>query len=90
MTVYNLKVTPMSVQAKRHQRRKDKSESRVLPQPLPVTGSIVQAGKLFFDADKSKSYRLKNAGVIPTVRTGPRSERALLHVLARQLGVTGF
>jgi hypothetical protein len=58
-----------------------------LPIPLPVTGTVPEAGKLFFNAGREKSYRLARQNVIPTLDNGSRVKIALLHVLARQLGV---
>jgi len=60
-----------------------------VPVPLPVTGSVPLAGRIFFDADRGKSYRLARGPdpVIPTIPTGPRGKIALLHVLARRLGI---
>ena len=58
-----------------------------LPIPLPVTGTVPEAGKLFFNAGREKSYRLARHNVIPTLDNGSRGKIALLHVLARQLGV---
>jgi hypothetical protein len=52
---------------------------------LPITGSIPEAGKLFFGVNKEAAYRLARAGIIPTVETGSRNKRALLHVLQRRL-----
>ena len=58
-----------------------------MPVPLPVTGSVPQAGEIFFHAGREKSYRLARGPnpVIPTVPAGPRGKIALLHVLARRL-----
>ena len=60
-----------------------------MPVPLPVTGSVPQAGQIFFDAGREKSYRLARGPnpVIPTLPAGPRGKIALLHVLARRLGI---
>jgi hypothetical protein len=58
-----------------------------LPKPLPATGSIPDAGKMFFNAGREKSYRLARSGAIPVLETGTRGKTALLHVLARKLGV---
>jgi hypothetical protein len=60
-----------------------------MPTPLPVTGSVPLAGRIFFDANRGKSYRLARGPdpVIPTIPTGPRGKIALLHVLARRLGI---
>ena len=66
---------------------KAKTTSTALPKPLPVTGSIPEAGKLFFKAGKEKSYRLAKAGAIVTLETGARSKVALLHATARRLGI---
>jgi hypothetical protein len=60
---------------------------RILPKPLPVTASVPEAGKLFYDANRQKAYRLAKAGAIVTMPTGPRSMVALLHVTARKLGI---
>ena len=59
-----------------------------MPVPLPVTGSVPQAVE-FFHAGREKSYRLARGPnpVIPTVPAGPRDKIALLHVLARRLGI---
>ena len=58
-----------------------------LLKPLPVTGSIPEAGQLFFKAGREKSYRLAKAGAIVTVNTGSRSKVALMHATARKLGI---
>ena len=58
-----------------------------LPKPLPATGSIPDAGRMFFDAGREKSYRLARAGAIVTLDVGPRSKIALLHATARKLGL---
>ncbi len=52
---------------------------------LPITGSIPEAGRMFFGVNKEAAYRLARQGVIPTVETGTRNKRALLHVLQRRL-----
>ena len=59
-----------------------------MPVPLPVTGSSRRRG-IFFHAGREKSYRLARGPnpVIPTVPAGPRGKIALLHVLARRLGI---
>lgn len=57
-----------------------------LPKPLPVTGSIPEAGRIFFGAGREKSYRLAKAQAIVTLETGTRSKVALLHATARKLG----
>ena len=59
----------------------------VLPRPLPVTGSIPEAGRLFFKAGREKSYRLAKSGAILTLATGTRSKVALMHATARKLGI---
>jgi hypothetical protein len=66
-----------------------KAESRPagLPKPLPPTGSIPAAGKMFFNAGRERSYRLAKAGAIVTMDTGSRSKVALLHATARRLGL---
>lgn len=58
-----------------------------LPKPLPSTGTIPDAGKMFFDASRDQSYRLARAGAIVTLSTGLRSKIALLHATARKLGI---
>jgi hypothetical protein len=58
-----------------------------LPKPLPATGSIPDAGRMFFDAGRERSYRLAKAGAIVTLDTGSRSKVALLHATARKLGI---
>jgi len=58
-----------------------------LPKPLPPTGSIPAAGRMFFDAGRERSYRLARAGAIVTMDTGSRSKVALLHATARKLGI---
>jgi hypothetical protein len=62
-------------------------QGATLPIPLPVTGTVPEAGKLFFNAGRERSYRLARQKVIPTVDNGSRGKIALFHVLARQLGV---
>lgn len=54
---------------------------------MPATASVPEAGRLFFNAGKEKSYRLAKAGVIATIKTGPKGMLALMHVTARKLGV---
>jgi hypothetical protein len=66
---------------------KAKIPSAGLPKPLPVTGSIPDAGRMFFDAGRERSYRLARAGAIVTLDTGSRSKVALLHATARKLGI---
>ena len=83
---------PKSILASRVERgvltmTKPKTTSATLPKPLPVTGSIPEAGALFFGAGKEKSYRLAKARAIVTLETGPRSKLALLHATARKLGL---
>jgi hypothetical protein len=63
------------------------AQGMALPSPLPVTGTVPQAGKLFFNAGRGKSYRLARQKIIPTLDNGLRGKIALLHVLARQCGV---
>jgi hypothetical protein len=58
-----------------------------LPTPLPVTGTVPFAGQIFFGAGPEKSWRLARQNVIPTIDNGTRGKIALLHVLARRLGV---
>jgi hypothetical protein len=60
---------------------------RILPKPLPITASVPDAGRIFYDADRQKSYRLAKAGAIVTMPTGPRSMVALMHATARKLGL---
>jgi hypothetical protein len=66
---------------------KSKTTSGALPKPLPITGSIPEAGWLFFRAGKEKSYRLAKARAIVTLDVGPRSKVALMHATARLLGL---
>jgi len=66
------------------------AQGTALPIPLPVTGTVPEAGKLFFNAGREKSYRLARQRVIPTVDHGSRGKIALFHVLARQLGVDPY
>jgi hypothetical protein len=66
---------------------KAKNAPAMLPKPLPVTGSVPEAGRLFFRAGREKSYRLAKAGAIVTLDTGKRSMVALLHATARKLGI---
>jgi hypothetical protein len=58
-----------------------------LPKPLPATASIPEAGRIFFDAGREKSYRLARDGAIVTLDAGRRLKIALLHATARKLGV---
>jgi hypothetical protein len=60
---------------------------RILPKPLPVTAPVPEAGRIFYDANKAKSYRLAKAGAIVTLPTGGRSMVALMHATARKLGI---
>jgi hypothetical protein len=55
--------------------------------PLPPTGSIPEAGRLFFRANRAKSYALARAGAIVTLDTGSRAKAALLHETARKVGI---
>ncbi len=64
-----------------------KTTKTPLPEPLPPTASIPEAGKIFFGAGKEKAYRLAKAGAIVTLPTGPRTMVALLHATARKLGL---
>ena len=63
------------------------NKTNSLPKPLPVTGSVPEAGRLFFKAGREKSYRLAKTGLIVTMKTGPRGMVALLHATARKLGI---
>jgi hypothetical protein len=54
---------------------------------LPATASVPEAGKLFFGCGREKAYRLAKAGVIETIKTGPKGVLALMHVTARKLGI---
>jgi hypothetical protein len=54
---------------------------------MPATASIPEAGRLFFNAGKEKSYRLAKAGAIATLKTGTKGMVALMHVTARKLGL---
>jgi hypothetical protein len=62
-------------------------QGAALPIPLPVTGTVPEAGQLFFNAGREKSYRLARQNLIPTLNHGSRGKIALLHVLARHLGI---
>jgi len=66
---------------------KTKNASATLPKPLPATGSVPFAGKVFYGAGREKSYRLAKAGAIITLDIGKRSKVALLHATARKLGL---
>jgi hypothetical protein len=65
----------------------EKKIGGALPSPLPVTGTVPYAGKIFFGCGKEKAYRLARQKVIPTLDHGTRGKIALLHVLARKLGL---
>jgi hypothetical protein len=59
------------------------------PVSLPPTGSVPLAGRLFFRANREKSYRLArgpNAAIV-TIPTGEKGKVALLHEQARRLGI---
>jgi hypothetical protein len=53
---------------------------------IPITGSIPEAGRIFFGVSREASYRLAQKGIIPTLNTGSRNKVALMRKLARQLG----
>jgi hypothetical protein len=61
------------------------NKSKPAPEVLPITGSIPEAGRLFFGVGRESAYRLARAGVIPTIETGSRNKVALLHVLRQRL-----
>jgi hypothetical protein len=67
--------------------RKAKIPSTGLPRPLPPTASVPVAGRLFYGANRERSYRLAKAGAIVTMDVGARSKIALLHATARLLKV---
>jgi hypothetical protein len=56
-----------------------------LPDPLPLTATIPDAGFHFFGAGRAASYRLAKNGTIPTIGLGARNKRALPRVLERKL-----
>src|SRR5215813_6055420 len=58
---------------------KPKTTSATLPKPLPVTGSIPEAGALFFGAGKEKSYRLAKARASTYAAQRATEDRYALH-----------
>jgi hypothetical protein len=66
---------------------KAKNMPAKLPSPLPPTGTVPEAGRLFFNAGRERSYRLAKTGAIVTLDTGTRSKVALLWATARRLGL---
>jgi hypothetical protein len=54
---------------------------------MPPTGSIPEAGRMFFNAGRERSYRLARAGAIVTMKIGSKNMVALLHATAKKLGV---
>jgi hypothetical protein len=66
---------------------KSGGSGRTVPRPLPPTGTIPEAGRIFFDADRGKSYRLARQGLIVTKDIGTRGKIALLHPTAKLLGI---
>jgi hypothetical protein len=61
-----------------------KGKSNPAPE-VPITGSIPQAGRVFFNVGSQAAYRLARQGIIPTVDIGTRNKRALMQVLQRRL-----
>jgi hypothetical protein len=77
---------------KRKAPHRRKLRPRKLPMPigpLPVTDTIPKAGAFFYGASRGQSYRMARGEnpAIPTVALGPKLKRALMHVLARRLGI---
>jgi len=56
-----------------------------LPEPLPATCSVPEAGAHFFGVDTPGAYRLARRGIIPVLKTGTRNMVALPRVLAARL-----
>jgi hypothetical protein len=59
--------------------------ARSLPEPLPATCTVPEAGRHFFGVDKPGAYRLARKGIIPVLKTGNRNMVALPRVLAARL-----
>ena len=66
---------------------KSDEAGRGIPRPLPPTGTIPEAGRIFFDAGRERSYRLARQGLIVTRNAGPRGKIALFYPTARALGI---
>jgi hypothetical protein len=64
--------------------KKPKSR-KSLPEPLPATCTVPEAGQHFFGVDKPGAYRLVRKGIIPVLKTGTRNMVALPRVLAARL-----
>jgi len=56
-----------------------------LPEPLPATCSVPEAGAHFFGVDTPSAYRLARRGIIPVLKTGTRNMVALPRILAARL-----
>src|SRR5262249_53418059 len=50
--------------------KKPKNARRDLPEPLPATCTVPQAGAHFFGVDTPGAYRLARRGIIPVLKTG--------------------
>jgi hypothetical protein len=53
--------------------------------PPPWTMSVPKAGRRYYGAGKNRSYDLARTGIMPTIKTGPRTIRALPRVIENQL-----
>jgi hypothetical protein len=67
------------------QKKPKNARSKGLPEPLPATCTVPQAGAHFFGVGTPGAYRLARKGIIPVLRTGSRNMVALPRVLAARL-----
>jgi hypothetical protein len=67
-------------------KKKPKSaRNKGLPEPLPATCSVPEAGHHFFGVNSDAAYGLARKGIIPVLKTGTRNMVALPRVLAARL-----
>jgi hypothetical protein len=64
-----------------------KTTKSTLPRPLPATASVPEAGRIFFGANRARSYRLAQQGAIVTLEMPTKAKIALLHPTAIKLGI---
>ena len=65
--------------------KKPKNARRGLPEPLPATCTVPEAGAHFFGVDTPGADRVARRGIIPVLKTGTRNMVALPRVLAQRL-----
>jgi len=57
------------------QKKPKNARSKGLPEPLPATCTVPEAGHHFFGVDTPGAYRLARKGIIPVLKTGRRNGR---------------